>query len=145
MTERNENELHRDETEATEDVVIETPETAASIDPIVAKLEKALADTEAKASELHYAIARERTNFAAYKRRVADEKKHAQAEAKDNIIGKILPILDRMEEAIETRKRGDAELDNWAEGVELIIRKFNSVLEAEGIVRDNVTEETNEA
>jgi molecular chaperone GrpE len=48
---------------------------------------------------------------------------------KGDILQKILPVLDDLERALQNRPADDA----WAGGIELIARKFQSVLESEGV------------
>jgi len=50
---------------------------------------------------------------------------------KGDIVQKILPVLDDLELALANRPAEDA----WAGGVELIARKFQSILESEGVKR----------
>jgi molecular chaperone GrpE len=48
-----------------------------------------------------------------------------------SVIKRYVPVLDDMERAMETRPEGLA----WADGIELICRKLQSILEAEGLKR----------
>jgi len=50
---------------------------------------------------------------------------------KGEIIKKILPILDDLERAMQNRPEENA----WANGIELILRKLQNILEGEGIKR----------
>jgi molecular chaperone GrpE len=50
---------------------------------------------------------------------------------KGDIIKKILPVLDDLERALQNRSGDDA----WANGIELIARKFQNILQSEGIKR----------
>lgn len=58
------------------------------------------------------------------------EKQRAQSyvNANSDLVSKLLPILDDYERAIETVPENISE-DAWYEGIELVFRKFNSVLE----------------
>jgi molecular chaperone GrpE len=53
------------------------------------------------------------------------------ASMKGDIIKKMLPVLDDMERALANRPDGDS----WANGMELIARKFQNILEAESVKR----------
>jgi molecular chaperone GrpE len=50
---------------------------------------------------------------------------------KGDLIRKMLPILDDLERALQSRPPDDS----WFNGVELIQRKLQSILEAEGVKR----------
>ncbi len=94
------------------------------------KAEKAQAD----AKEYLDGWQRERAEFTNYKRRVERD----QAQATQNITGQIikryLVILDDLERALKSRP-SEGEGAAWAQGVELIYRKLQAVLEAEGVQR----------
>lgn len=94
-------------------------------------LKKRLAEAEAKAAEYKDGLARERADFQNYKKRVARDNESAYASMKGDIIKKFLPVLDDLERALQNRVPGDA----WADGIELITRKLQNTLDAEGIKR----------
>ena len=48
---------------------------------------------------------------------------------KGDIIKKVLPVLDDLERALQNRPAEDA----WANGIELIARKLQNILESEGV------------
>ena len=50
---------------------------------------------------------------------------------KGDIIKKVLPVLDDLERALQNRPAEDA----WANGIELIARKLQNILESEGVKR----------
>jgi molecular chaperone GrpE len=50
---------------------------------------------------------------------------------KGDIVKKILPVLDDLERSLAHRPEGDS----WANGMELIARKFQTILENEGVKR----------
>jgi molecular chaperone GrpE len=57
------------------------------------------------------------------------------ASMKGDIIKRMLPVLDDLQRSLAHRPEGDS----WADGMELIARKFRSVLEAEGVKRIEAT------
>ncbi len=93
------------------------------------ELRNKLAEAESKAAEYKDGLARERAEFQNYKKRVARDNESAYANMKGDIIKKVLPVLDDLERALQNRVEGDA----WANGIELIARKLQNTLEAEGI------------
>jgi molecular chaperone GrpE len=76
---------------------------------------------------------RERAEFANYKKRKEKESQQLQTNISGNIIRKYLDIVDDLERALQNRPE-DGEGASWANGIELIYRKFLSALEAEGVV-----------
>lgn len=95
-------------------------------------LQTELESWQAKANEYLDGWQRARADFANYKRRVEREQEQVYQNAAGNIIKRYLEILDDLERALKNRpKEGDGAA--WAEGIELIARKFAALLEAEGV------------
>ena len=94
-------------------------------------LKKQLEEAQAQAAEYKDGWQRSVADFANYRRRVERENGEVYQNAVANIIKHYLPVLDDMERALAARP---ADL-SWADGVELICRKLQSILEAEGIRR----------
>jgi len=77
---------------------------------------------------------RERADFSNYKKRIEREQNQLSQNLNGNIIKKYLVILDDLERALKTRPtEGDGA--GWADGIELIYRKLQKILETEGITR----------
>jgi molecular chaperone GrpE len=120
------------------DEVVETPvedaETSESDEQGSAEIEalqKQLEEAEAKAAENLDGWQRSQAEFVNYKNRVQRDREMDYASMKGDIIKKLLPVLDDLERSLAHRSEGDS----WADGVELVARKFQSVLEAEGVKR----------
>lgn len=79
---------------------------------------------------------RERAEFANYKKRIDREHAHLKSTITGDIIKKYLVIMDDIELALKN-KPTDGTGAAWAEGIELISRKLNSIIESEGIERIN--------
>lgn len=94
-------------------------------------LKKLLEETEAKASEYKDSWMRSQAEFQNYKKRIERDSDLMRATMKGDIVKKVLPLLDDLERALQNRPAGEP----WADGIELIVRKFQSVLESEGIKR----------
>jgi len=77
---------------------------------------------------------RERADFLNYKKRVERDQTNLHQVVTANIVKKFLAVLDDMELAVKNRP-ADATDQNWWNGVELINRKLQGILEAEGIKR----------
>jgi molecular chaperone GrpE len=74
---------------------------------------------------------RSQADFVNYKNRVTRDNELTYALMKGDVVKKVLPVLDDLERALANRPAEDA----WANGVELIARKFQSALESEGLKR----------
>lgn len=79
---------------------------------------------------------RERAEFSNYKKRIDRENVALNQTITGTVIKKYLVILDDLELALKARP---TQVDGvaWAEGIELIARKLQSILDAEGIERIN--------
>ena len=77
---------------------------------------------------------RERAEFSNYKKRIERENELLHQNITGSVIKKYLVILDDLDLALKSRpKEGDGAA--WSEGVELIARKLQSILDSEGIER----------
>jgi len=94
-------------------------------------LQKQLEEAQAKAAENLDGWQRAQAEFINYKNRVQRDRELDYASMKGDIIKKVLPVLDDMERALANRPDGNS----WANGMELIARKFQNILEAEGLKR----------
>jgi molecular chaperone GrpE len=113
--------------EAAEAEAGETP-----IDGEVNALREELQQAQAKADEYLEGWQRARADFSNYKKRVERDQSQVQQNAAGNIIRRYLDILDDLSRALKNRPesgKGAA----WADGIELIYRKFLSILESEGV------------
>ncbi len=85
-----------------------------------------------KAGEYFEGWQRERADFVNYKKRVERD----QVQTHQNVIGSItkkyLPVLDDLDRALKARPT-NGEGANWAEGIELIYRKLQQILESDGV------------
>ncbi|MBI5964772.1 MAG: nucleotide exchange factor GrpE [Chloroflexi bacterium] len=94
-------------------------------------LKSQLAEMEAKASEYKDGWLRSQAEFINYKNRMARDNEMMYVSMKGDIVKKVLPALDDLERALQNRPADDA----WASGIELIARKLQNILEAEGVKR----------
>jgi len=107
----------------TTDVVV----SQAEIETLKAQLE----ESQAKVAEYQDGLQRERADFSNYKKRVDQERSQMYQNAVGDIIKQYLPILDDLERALKNRPDNQP----WSDGIELIYRKLQDILEAEGIKR----------
>ena len=100
---------------------------AADTDTLRAQLEEA----QLKAAENLDGWQRALAEFQNYRKRIDRDRESEQARMKGDLIKKVLPVLDDLERALRNRPDDDA----WAGGIELIQRKLQGLLEAEGLKR----------
>ena len=79
---------------------------------------------------------RERAEFLNYKKRIDRENVQLNQTITGNVIKKYLVILDDLELALKNRPVQEDGV-NWSEGIDLIVRKLQSILDSEGIERIN--------
>lgn len=79
---------------------------------------------------------RERAEFSNYKKRIERDQAQMTQMITGSVIKKYLAIVDDMDLAMKNRPtKGDGA--GWAEGIELIERKLQTILDSEGIERIN--------
>lgn len=98
---------------------------SAEIEALKTQLEEA----EAKASEYKDSWMRSQAEFQNYRKRMERDNELTRSMMKGDLVKKILPLLDDLERAAQNRPPGDT----WADGIELIVRKFQATLEGEGV------------
>lgn len=118
-----------EETAAAEAVAAPEAEEQPQVD--IEALKRQLEDAEAKLAESVEGWQRAQADFQNYKKRVERDNESLYASMKGDIVKKILPVLDDLERAMQNRPADDA----WANGIELIVRKFQNILDAEGVKR----------
>lgn len=95
-------------------------------------LRAALDESQAKAQEYLDGWQRARADFANYKKRVEREQAQVYQNAAASIFKRFLDVLDDLERALKNKPQ-DGEAAAWSSGIELVYRKFLSILEAEGV------------
>lgn len=121
---------HRYEEELeNEDAQAVASEAAEQLSEEVGMLKKRLEEAEATSSEYKDSWLRSQAEFQNYRRRIDRDNEMMHAAMKGDIVKKVLPILDDLERALQNRPADDS----WAGGIELIARKFQNILENEGV------------
>ena len=90
-----------------------------------------LKEAESKVVEYKDGWARTQADFQNFRKRVDRDNESFKASTKGDIIKKVLPVLDDLERAMQNRPTDDA----WANGIELVVRKFQNILDMEGVKR----------
>lgn len=117
-----------EETQAAAESKAETTEQT-PVDAEREALIQQLKEAEAKIVEYKDGWARSQAEFQNFRKRVERDNESFKASTKGDIIKRVLPVLDDLERALQNRPADDA----WANGVELVARKFQNILEMEGV------------
>ena len=99
-----------------------------------AALQKQFEEAQAKSKEYFEGWARERADFSNYKRRVDRDNQLLSQNITGEIIKKYLMVLDDLDRAMKLRP-ADVEATSWTNGIDLVYRKFQNILDQEGIKR----------
>lgn len=75
---------------------------------------------------------RSTAEFINYKRRTEQERAELIKTANERLIRELLPVLDDLERSL-ANVPGDLAENKWVEGVELVTRKYRTVLERQGV------------
>lgn len=108
-------------------------EAPAAEDPLQV-LQKELEVAKAQADEYLDGWQRSRAEFLNYKRRVERDLEAAYAMAAASILTRYLSVLDDIQRALKDHPAG-ADFEAWVEGIQLIRRKLQMILESEGVER----------
>ena len=92
-------------------------------------LRKKLEEASSRTSEYKDNWLRSQAEFQNYRKRIERDNELTYITLKGDIVKRILPVLDDLERALQNRSAEDA----WANGIELVVRKFQSILESEGV------------
>jgi molecular chaperone GrpE len=106
--------------------------TSENVDQLTAEIEalnQKLTEAESKAAEYKDSWLRSQAEFQNYRKRIERDNEMMYISMKGDIIKKVLPLLDDLERALQNRPAEDA----WANGIELVARKFQNILESEGL------------
>lgn len=114
------------ETKAEEAEITETEEED------IESLKKALAEEKEKAEKYLANWQRAQADFINFKKRTEQEKEENIKFANASLMASLLPVLDDLERALDSVS-GKLSGLTWVNGIELIYRKFRSILESQGL------------
>lgn len=120
---------HEEELEKNQAEAVATSQDVEQLSAEVEALKKKLEEAESKTSEYRDSWLRSQAEFQNYRKRIERDSELTYVSMKGDIVKKILPVLDDLERALQNRSAGDA----WASGIELVARKFQNILESEGV------------
>ena len=118
-----------EEINETQAEALEAPENEEQLADEVEALKRQLEEAEVKLSESVENWRRSVADFQNYKKRIERDNEMMYASMKGDIVKKVFPALDDLERALQNRPANDA----WANGVELIARKLQNMLDSEGV------------
>src|SRR5215207_7122769 len=130
MTEKKKHK-HEEDIEETQAEAVSTTDNTEQFTAEIESLKRQLEDAQAKAAEYKDGWVRSQAEFQNYKKRLDRDNELMYVSMKGDIIKKVLPALDDLERALQNRPADDA----WANGIELIARKLQNMLESEGVKR----------
>ena len=96
-------------------------------------LEQSLAEEMQKAAEYLANWQRTQADFINYKRRTEEERAEFNSYANANLVLAILPVLDDLERALGAMPVRISKSE-WAEGIRLVERKFQTILQGMGVI-----------
>lgn len=105
---------------------------SAELEATVGRLEAELKDRVTEVEALNDRLLRLHAEFENYKKRAARERGEFVKFANESLILEFLPVLDNLERALATARSG-ADAQSVAEGVEIIVRLFQTILEKAGV------------
>jgi molecular chaperone GrpE len=109
----------------------QAPPEQAAVD--VESLAKQLDEEKKKAADNLAGWQRAAADFANYRKRAEQEKNDLLKYANTGLILKILPVVDDFDRAVATMPNGKLSEPTWVDGILLIQRKLQSIMEAEGL------------
>jgi molecular chaperone GrpE len=98
----------------------------------VAVLDAELEAANKKAEEAHEAFLRARADFANYKRRVEEERESLRQFVNNDLLTRLLPIVDNFERALAASAQTN-DYEKLVTGVNAVYRQFQDFLAREGV------------
>ncbi|MBI4810537.1 MAG: nucleotide exchange factor GrpE [Ignavibacteriales bacterium] len=94
-----------------------------------------LADLEKNLNQYKDQLLRKVADFENYKKRIENDYVNLVKFANEELLEKLLPVLDDFERSLKVKKSEDSTVDNESiiKGVELIFSKFKRILELQGV------------
>ena len=128
----------KEKNESKEVEPVEQPEIEAEV-PVVSleefeALKKQLEETQVSAAEYLDGWQRSQAEFSNYKKRLEREQAGTAQLMRGAIISRFLPVMDDLQRALSNRPADEAS-QSWVNGIELIQRKMQAILDAEGVTR----------
>lgn len=118
---------------STGDTVQEGPvASAAELESLIGKLQADLKERTAEVNAVNDRLLRLHAEFENYKKRASRERSEFVRFANEGLILELLPVVDSLEHAVATGRTG-GKVQDFAEGVDIILRLFQTTLEKVGV------------
>ena len=99
--------------------------------PSTSSMEQKIAELESELAEARSKYLRLAADFENYKKRVRQEQLETIQHASAELIGRLLPVLDDLNNVLDHKPRGIDE--SWVKGLELSVRKLEEALGTHGL------------
>jgi molecular chaperone GrpE len=99
----------------------------------LARVKQELQKAQQEKEEYYNHLLRSQADFDNFRRRSRQEYEQACLYGGEDLLRKILPVLDSLERAVACFGEQSAENGGWQEGVQLTLRQFQTILAAEGL------------
>jgi molecular chaperone GrpE len=107
-------------------------EQAATAEPAIGQLKQQLNEEKEKAEKFKENWQRAEADFSNYKKRAEQEKSEIGTNVCSALILNLLPIIDDFRRAFDSLP-AELEDQDWTEGMRLIYRKLESIMESQGL------------
>lgn len=128
----NENEKNNHEEIMEPEIVEEVEDFDPVEEDVLDELVTRLQTAEEEAAKNLDGWQRSQAEFVNFRKRVERDQSRMYEEAAARVIKRFLPVLDDLDRALQNRPNGD-EAGEWANGMDLIYRKLQNILESEGV------------
>ena len=111
--------------------------TSVSPEDTVNLLKAEFEESNRERDQFRQMLQRAQADLVNYRRRTEEEREEQQKYTNSRLIQKLLPVIDDFNMAIDHASQSDAQ-PSWLEGIVLIQRKLNSLLESESVTKIKV-------
>jgi molecular chaperone GrpE len=108
------------------------PLTVDELQDEIERLRSELDKARRRADDEHDQHLRALADFANYRRRQQEESKQSRLLATQDLVSRILPVVDNFERALEAAERTNS-FESLVEGVKLTLRQLKQLMEQEGV------------
>ena len=102
-------------------------------DSKIAQLENELAALKQERDELYNKMLRTQADFENFRRRSRQEFEQLAHYSGEDLIKKLLPVLDSIERAVACSDLSSENFENWRDGIVLILRQLQNLLAGDGL------------
>jgi len=99
---------------------------------MVKKQDNKITELEQKVTELDNLLKRAVADYQNLEKRVNEGRSELSSFVGAELVKRLLPVLDHLEQSLAGMSEEERQ-SGWAKGVELAVREFNQVLEAQGL------------